>query len=521
MVEYNDVAEESIGARTARKGTIYVTSRLVAAGATFLLLIFLTRFMGPTEYGLYAIAAAFTNVLGMAGNFGLGTSVRKKIPESKERKRFNEIGSNAYAIAIVGSLAITLIGIGISGYIAFHVYKNAELYLPIVVASVTIFLAVIYNLSNSVLVGADKVKQAAISNIAYSFVQLIAVVALVLLGYSILGALVGLAIGLGIGIILTSIYIMNETKFNFVRPSKKVIREILGFSLPVMISNVAYVGIANLAIDILGIYVAPGVVGSFGAAYKLGRTFDVILVSSTFVLLPALSKAFADPELSKRISEIYNESVFYLIMLSMPILVFLITAAKYITHLLFSSAYQLSGLYFAFIAIGITAQVISSFAGTLIISHGETKRFMRYQLIGVGIEFILLLIFMAYLRAYGIILALFIIGPILINILYIAVLKREFKIHLNYSRLSRIFTAGIATWAIVTAINYYLRLGYAEIIIDLIAVLLIYPPIVVLAGIAKRENLVFIRKATGSIPLVGILVGAIVRYAEAVAKATK
>ncbi len=512
MSEYNGIAEEQLGVKTARKGTVYVLSRIVSAAATLLILIFLTRFLGPVEYGLYAIAVAFTSVLGMSGNFGLGTTTRKKLPESKEKRRRNELLSNTYSIALVGSGIITIIGIAISGYIAVHIYGNASLYLPLVVASLTVFLSVLYNVSNSVLVASDRVRNAAVCNIMYSFIQLAVIVAMVSAGYSIFGALAGLAVGLGAGVVLALVYIYRHAKFRFVLPSMKVARELLGFSVPLMVSNVAYVGIANLAIDLLGVIVAPGVIGSFGAAYKLGKTFDVILISSTFVLLPALTRAAADPKLSKKMSEIYNTSVFYLVLLVTPILVFLIVAAKYITHMLFSSAYPLSGLYFAFISIGITAQVISSFAGTLIISYGNTKEFMKYQIIGVVVEFVLLIFLIKYIAVYGAILSLFIIGPMIINYMYIRMLRREFKIRLNYAKLARIMTLGVAIWAALTIANAYI-IGYISILVDLVGVMVLYPPLAAITRTVNASNISFMKKMTSGIPVIGSIMGFMAAYA--------
>ncbi len=509
-----EISEEQIGIRTARKGTIYIMGRLLSAASTLAILIFLTRYLGAAEYGLYAIAAAFTSVLGMSGNFGLGTGTRKRLPELESRKDVSRHVATTYFIALLASGLIMLLGIGISGYIAVNVYKNASLYIPLIIASITVVLSVIYNVSNSVLVGLDKVKQASICNIIYAFAQLVGVVLLVLLGFSIEGALAGLAIGLAVGTLVALFYIVRSKKVDVSRPSLKLGRKMLGFSLPIMVSNVAYVGIANLAIDLLGIVVAPNIVGSFGAAYKLGKTFDLILVSSTFVLLPALSKAFSDPSLSKKISEIYNTSIFYLIMLVLPVLVFLITSAKYITRILFSGAYPYSGIYFALISVGITIQVISSFAGTLIISHGNTKRFMKYQLIGVMAEFILLVLLIQRFDAYGVILSIFIIGPLLINYMYIRMLRNEFKIRLDYGKIGKLFTLALATWLIVTILNYYATgISYFTVLLDFVAVVLIYPPLLILTGSANSKNMDFVGRMTKGLPILGSFMAGIVRYA--------
>lgn len=514
----DEILQESesveLGIKTAKRGAIYVSSKLFAAVITFILLIFLTRYLRPEYYGLYVIVVAFTSVLGMAGNFGLGTSSRKKLPESGDDVRRTAIASNTYLIGGIASIILTLIGILISPYIATEVYRNPSLTYPLIIASVTVFLTVMFNISNALLVGMDRVREAAAGNIAYSLAQLIFIVPLVLLGYSILGAVSGLAIGLMIGAIITFAFAARALGGKFIRPTKRVIGEMVHFSIPIMLSNVATTGIMNFAIDFLGVFVLASTVGSYGAAFKLARIFDVVLTSTTFILLPAFTKAISSKSLSNRISSIYDNSVFYMLLITLPILMFLVAASIPITDLLFSHAYSLSYIYFAIISIGITVQVIGSFAGTLIISYGDTKRFMRYQLLIVFTELILLAVLTPFIGVYGAIISLFVIGPIVMNIIYIRSLRSQFGVKLRAGRVARLSIASITLLVVMMTVGRYMHFSYYSILADIIVALLLYPPLINISGSINEGNIRFLRSLSERMSKAGRVLNPIIDYTE-------
>ncbi len=507
-----DESPEELGVSTAKSGAIYISSTITAAAITLTLLIFLTHALSPAEYGLYVIAVAFTNVLGMAGNFGLGVSLRKKLPESRTARRTSEVVSNSYFAAVVASVIVAAIGISISRYLAISVYGNAALVIPLMIASITISLSVVFNISNSILIGIDRIKQAAIGNITYTCAQLILVALFVLYGYSITGAVAGLALGLLIGFLVAFRYVLKYAGRKFVRPSRKMLHELVEFSVPIALSNISLVGIENFAIDFLGVFAAAIMVGSFGAAFKLGRIFEVLLASTTYVLLPAFTKAVGSESLSKRMSSIYDNSIFYMLLLMLPLLVFLISAAEPVTHLLFSRAYPMAALYFSVISIGVAAQVIGSFAGTMIISYGDTGKFMKYQLTVVFTELVFLLVLTPVLKAYGILISLFMIGPVLLDTLYINSLNKQFGVKLKLGRLARLLAASIAVWAILTITNMYVHLGYANILVDIVLTILVYPPLVVYFGSVKRNNTEFLSKTGKRMHKAGTILNLLVSY---------
>lgn len=489
-----------LGSKALRSGSFFVSSKVISAGITLLLLVFLARYLKPADYGIYSIVVALYMLLGMGGNFGMGTALRKKLSERNvgiERKR--ELIANGLAIAGAISLAIMIIGIALSNVLAIDVYHNATMYYPIIVAAVCVFLSVLFNLSVAALVGLGSTRHSSIGNIVYAVSQAVLVIGLVLLGYGVLGAMLGLALSLAIGLIYCMAGIFRFTGILAPKFKRSVSREMLGFSLPVVTSNIAISGTTSLAILLLGVFATSAVVGSYGAAYRLGRFFELLMTSMTFIILPAFSYTLSSKAIGKRIGSVYSNSIYYAFMALLPILAYAVSTTKPLTGLLFGSAYVGAPFYFAFISIGTVISLIGSFAGVLIIGNGDTRRFMKYQLAVVIVEVVLLAVLVPYAKVLGALVAVFAVGPIIMDVLYIKALKNQFSIGIEWKRLGKLALSSLMLFVVLFAITMALHYSRISVITNIIAALLLYPPMLAVTHSIEKRNIDFVSESMSKI----------------------
>lgn len=492
----SDAAEQKNAARNlgvkAAKGTlIYTVGNIIGSLAVLLLLIILARLLNTSDFGFYAIAIAFYNIL--SGFFVFGTVMRKDIPQAKEdHKKIAELVSNGYAVSLIVGAAVAIIAMALSNFIAISIYHNPAIASSILLASALVFLYTLFNLTLATLVALDKVGRGTIMYLVYAFVQLIASVSLVLLGYGIFGAIVGLGIGLIIPSIIGVYWIARQIKGKFVKPDWKTSRHLIDFSVPVLASNVATYVPPNLAILLLGVYASTAVVGNYNAAFRFGNFVSVILVSISFILLPAFSKAFADKDLSEKIGQIYNSSIYYSLLLLLPFVVYTVSVSQPLMYLLFSSKYSLAPFYFAVIALGSTLGIISTYAGNLIVGYGDTKRFMYYQLLAVAIQVAMLFALVPLFGVNGVLLALFIISQILMDILFAYALCKQFSFKQSFGRVLRLIAASVILLALLYSVTLLLHNSKWALITNIIGTVLIFPPLAVLFGAIKSDTVDFV-----------------------------
>lgn len=501
-----------LGVKTAKGTLIYTVGNIVGSLAILLLLIILARMLDPVSFGLYAIAIAFYNIL--ASHFVFGTAMRKEIPQMQnDKKKIAEIISNGYVISLAIALVVAVVAVLLSGFIAVNIYHNAAMAPELMLASSLVILYTLFNLTLATLIAIDKAKKGTIIYLLYSFIQLFASVALVVAGYGVIGAIAGMGIALVVASAVGTYWIAKFIHGKFVAAKREVIAHLLDFSAPVLASNVAQFAPANLAILLLGVYVATATVGNYNAAYRFGNFVTVILVSISFVLLPAFSSAFSDKNLAKKIGQIYNSSIYYTLLLLLPVLIYAVSVSHPLMYLLFSSKYPLAPFYFAVIALGSTIGIISVYASNLQVSYGDTKLFMYYQLLAVAIQIVLLLILTPLFGVNGVLLALFVISQVAIDIIYVYALYRQFSFKHNLTQLLRLVVPALLLLAALYGVTLLLHNSMLALITNLVAVILLFPPLAVVFGAVKSENVKFLRDIANSIRF-GNLLNYPIKYTE-------
>ena len=517
MAQEDETQEEvqELGMRTAKRGIVYLGGKFVTSLIAFVLLIILAKLLGAADFGFYSIAIAFSGMLALAATFGVGTAFRKMLPEHlKDHRRVSELLSNGYALSLSIGVVIAVAGYLASGLIATTVYGNQSLVLSLQLASIAEFLSVLFNLGQAATVGMHKVREATISNALYSLFTLVGSVALVLLGYGVPGAVAGTIVGLSIGSVATLYYMARSVRLAYTKPDKKTLKEITSFSAPVVASHVAINGAQNFAILLLGVYATASIVGDYSAAFKLARFVDVAITSITFVLLPAFSTAMSKAKLAERIGAIYNYSLYYTGLILFPIVAYLASVSTPLIRLLFSSSFAFAPEYFAFIVIGMALGLIGTYAGTLIVGQGDTRRFMKYQVGATFIQVALLLVLTPYFDALGVLVALFAITPIVLNIVYMRALEDQFKVRHTLTPFYLAALASILLGLGLYVVGDLLHFGGLSIAVNLVLLVLLYPPLLGIIGAIDRKNIEFIRGTMKKIKPMRGIVEYFIRYTE-------
>jgi O-antigen/teichoic acid export membrane protein len=492
------MAKESTKARVARQGIIYVAGQMIGSIAVFLTLIILARQLQPEQLGLYAIAIAFYTILGIFATFSLGTSLRKKLAEDRGKEGRMKLISSAFSITLTFSLFIAFIGILVSGYVATNIYHQPQIANALMLAALLAVFWALFNITISILVGIGRVKESAIVDVVYSVAQLIAAPVLVAMGYGLIGAVAGLGIGLVVGVICGVLYIIRDLRIERASVNSESMKEMVAFSIPVFISALALQGAYNLGILLLGIFASAPVVANYYNAYKLGSLFLIIINSMNFVLLPAFSSVATRTKKAKNIGPIFNRTLYFSVLILAPIVAFVAALARPIIFLFFSRAYTLAPPYLAIMSFGIVLGVIWNYANVIFLGMGDTKSVVKYQISAAAIQVALLAILTPLFGVAGMLAALFVISPIVINLIYTKVLRKKLAIKIDLSRSYRIAIAAFVLFIVLYAIASLMSFRYLSIIADLVVALVLYPPLVSVIGGIGVKDLKSIREICGS-----------------------
>ncbi len=505
---------QDFGINAAKSTMQYTLSKLYASLMSFILILFLARYLGVNDFGLYTVLFSFYVILGIAGSFGIGTAFRNKLGD---KKIFNEILVTGYSLAIIFGVAVSIIGILLSSYMA-SLYPAALALHPNLASlfeltSLIVLIFVLNNITLSALVAINKTKHASIVNIVFSSVQIASIVILVLLGYNVFGAMLGMLIGILAGFCIGIVSLFSQTKLKWVLPNMQAVKNLMLYSFPVMVSNIAVLGVSSFSVIYLGTYVTPFILGNYSASFRIARIVETLILSTTFVIVPVLSNIFRSNDIKHKLNSIFNSALYYMLLFLIPFLVYAISSATPISRLLFSHQYLLAHSYLQIMLLGFGLFSVTNFSTALLVSHGDTKSFMLYQLALVFIEFMLLFLITPLFKTMGVLVLLFFIMPIVSNVVFLKVLSDRFSVKIE-RRIILMIVPSIILFGVLYLLSFAMHNSYYVLVANLALTIVLYPILLVKFKLLTQKNIDFMRQLQSKLPMVGIFLGPIMRYAE-------
>ena len=176
-------------------------------------------------------------------------------------------------------------------------------------------------------------KQAALL-LLYSVLRGVLALALVLVGWAVFGAVLGLVLAIGIAAVASHLAIPRSDV-----DGKQDWRELVGFSVPLVVGAIGTSVILNLDILILkSFFPESDSIGFYNGAMNLGKAPYFVFYSFAVTVLPAVSKAFKDRG-REAACAIVRRSVSFLLMLAIPVAVIVVASSAKLLDFVYRASY--------------------------------------------------------------------------------------------------------------------------------------------------------------------------------------
>lgn len=377
--------EKEIAKSIFKNTAVLMSSQVVTWTMSFILLLFLPRYLGPVDYGRLYVANSIMTIFLLFIDFGGRYSIAKEV--ARDRDKVGEIAVNAIGIRIilwVLSFIVLLI------FVTFANYHPLEKTL-IIIFGVSMSWEGIRKVLWSCFQGFEKMRFPSIGNITEQiFITTTAVIALLLgANFLIIGIIYALGYLLNFLILVkySSQIIKDVPKFNFSESLTLIKKGIPFFFWSIF-------GIIYYRIDAVMLsFMAPeNIVGAYGAAY---RFFDILMfIPSIFsvAVFPIFSRIYKDKE---NLASTTTKSVDLIVIagILVSILIFLFTPD--IINLFYGlKQYTSSVIILKIFAIGVILVYIDMILGTAILASDKLKEWTLVALgaviVNIGFNFIMI-----------------------------------------------------------------------------------------------------------------------------------
>ena len=335
--------------------------RLVSLTINFAVQVLTVRFLSKTDYGAFAYALSMVSMGSSIALFGMDKALARFVPIYEEHGDYPKLfGTLILALGtIVGvGLGLVLLTFGFRSFLT-QTFVNDPL-------SATLLIILI---SLSPLQALDNYFQglfAIFSNPRAIFfrryllapsLKLTAVLIVILshsnVRYLAVGYLIGGAIGTASYLALMGQLFKKSNLLTHFRTKKIQLpgREIFGFSLPLLTTDVVLIVKTTIVVLFLESFKGPIEVATFKAVVPVAALNLVVIQSFKFLFTPLAARMYARGDRAG-INNLYWQTATWISLFSFPIFATSFSYAHPLTILLFGSSYQQSGTILALLSLG-------------------------------------------------------------------------------------------------------------------------------------------------------------------------
>ena len=446
--------------------------------------VLIARHLSKGDFGAFSYALSIVVLCEMIAALGLRRGVSRFLPIYEERGEIEKaMGTLIFALNVVIwlGLAVVLVVLGLRGVIAGSVGDAADAKALLAILILLAPIQALEALLDGVFAVFARPRAILMRRHVYTPLMRLAVVGLLVAGehdarflaegYVITGV-VGLAIyGAMLGPVLRSRgFLAPFRERRLVFP----VREVLGFTLPLLSNDVTAALLSTAGTILLGVIAGAAEVADLRVVMPISVTMTYVLHAFGMLFVPLAARMYARGE-GDQINRLYWQTAAWSAVLALPIFLVAFAFGEQLTVLLFGERYAGSGDVLAALVVGHFLTTALGPNGTLLGVYGEVRYILATNVLSVAVNLALSAALIAATGALGAAIAAS--GTqIVLNVVRQFGLAKRTDVHVLDPQYIALYAVIAAAVGVVTAIGLALSpplgVGIAIVAIASAAVLL-------------------------------------------------
>ena len=356
-----ELQQESGSKKHLRGSSLLLFGRLIALLLNFGVQVLTVRYLTKADYGAFAWALSIVAIGASVNLLGLTKTASRFIPIFEERRDYGSVvGTLVYAVtSIIGvGAAFVLLALATRSLWSGTLVEDARAAQIYVLVVALTPIQALDNLGQglaAVFLGARAIFFR--RHILGPLLKLLIILAVMGFGGSVFHLALGqlLAGSIGLAVYIWMLARVFRARRLFERSATEGIRiptrKLLGFSLPLLTSDLVLVLQANIAVVALLHYHSTDHVAAFRAVLPVAGLNLVAIQSFKFLYVPLTSRLFARDDHGE-LSAVYWKTTLWISVLTFPVFAVTSFLADPVTLALFGERYADSGTLLAILAIG-------------------------------------------------------------------------------------------------------------------------------------------------------------------------
>lgn len=331
----------SFGDRLVSRLKAEFAGQLISTIAGGILIVLLARLLGSDEYGLLFLAISIITIAKLLGQLGIGKSAGRYIAEYKEKDptQLRHILRLSFLLN-VGVIATVAGGLVLTHELLAAVVGEPELTPLLLLGILFVGFGALVQYIRLVLQGYEEIELAALVKTTDRILRLVFAVGFVLAGYGAFGALAGYVLSFAIVAVcgLAFIYTRYYRRAESGPREAGLGRRIAEYTVPLTVTSSADVLNKHIDTVLVGFFVNPVAVAHYTVSKQVVQFVGSPLAALGFSLSPSFAAKKATGE-TDEVTAVYQESLFYALLLYIPGAAGLVLLAEPLIELVFSAEY--------------------------------------------------------------------------------------------------------------------------------------------------------------------------------------
>lgn len=365
--------------RLIRGMTTFVAGIAGAMVLGFIETVALSRWLSPTDFGLFSLALTIGLGLGVIGQVGLAQGVKRFVGWSRgEDNQARANGVTAAGLLISSAMGVVIVVVlgGTREILARRVFDSPALAPLLVMAGVIAFAKATLDVASGSIIARDRpVLGALLGSFGQRTLRLTAAgAAWLVLSLGLATTKLGgieitytLAFG-GVALAVIGGYLGYLTTTTIEWPST----ELVAFSAPLVLSTAAGRVLSVADYILLGIIASPSAVGLYRPAFLISSTTILIYGAGNKVFQPTISEQLGADN-TKNIRQTTETFRYWTFALSTPVCIWTALFADHILTAFFGTAYARAAIVVKIAALGFLATVAIGPIDSLLEALGRTR----------------------------------------------------------------------------------------------------------------------------------------------------
>jgi O-antigen/teichoic acid export membrane protein len=441
--------------------------------------IVIARFLGVSDYGLISLGFAALTMAAVLAAIGLPSGVTRYVSFYKGKEEKGKIKGTIIS-AIKMNLPISVIFALLlffgADWISVHIFHDANLTPVLRIFSIAVpFLVLAQNLLSATVGFQEMRYQVYTQQIFQEVFKLACIVALVALGFGVIGAAWGWAVAI-ILMPFLAFYFLQKKVFPIFNSRIKAIstdRELFSFSWPLIFVGMAGIVMGFTDTLMLGYFCGAYEVGIYNAALPTAMLVNMPSLALASLFMPVITELYARERYGD-LKNAYSAVIKWILSLAFPAFLLMALFADDVIKILFGAEYVMGANALAILAFGFFVSTVLGRASDILSAFGRTKIIMVVSFATAAVNFCLNLYLIPIFGINGAAMATA-LSSVFVGLLYFIVgysVSKMQPFKRNY--LKPIFAAIVAVLIVYVLTKYLIGVSFFALIVMFFVFLLIY-----------------------------------------------